>query len=138
MKIVLDTNVLLQAISSRSEHSWLWDALRSEDLTLCFTTDIILEYEEVLMRKRNKELAKLVFEIITLMPNVVRVEKYYFFRIPTKDPDDQKFTDCAIACGADYLITEDSDFDELKISQFPIVNVLTPTEFRKVFDVHRG
>ena len=138
MKIVLDTNVLLQAISSRSEHSWLLDALRSEDLTLCFTTDIILEYEEVLMRKRNKELAKLVFEIITLMPNVVRVEKYYFFRIPNKDPDDQKFTDCAIACGANYLVTEDSDFDELKISQFPIVTVVTPTEFRKIFDAHKG
>jgi len=48
MKIVLDTNVLLQAISSRSEHYWIWEALRQEQLTLCVTTDILLEYEEVL------------------------------------------------------------------------------------------
>ncbi|MBK8567817.1 MAG: PIN domain-containing protein [Saprospiraceae bacterium] len=43
MKIVLDTNVLLQAISSRSEHYWIWEALRQGQLTLCITTDILLE-----------------------------------------------------------------------------------------------
>ena len=134
MRIVLDTNVLLQAISSRSEHYWLWEALRNEDLTLCFTTDIILEYEEVLQRKRNKDLAKLVIEIIVLMPNTIRVEKYYSFQMPFKDPDDQKFTDCAIACDANYLITEDTDFKEVKRSKHPIVNVVTPTEFRKIFE----
>jgi uncharacterized protein len=96
VRIVLDTNVLLQAISSRSVYYWIWEALRREKLTLCFTTDILLEYEEVLTRKRNAELAALVIEVIVLMPNSVRVEKYYNFGLPTKDPDDQKFTDCAM------------------------------------------
>lgn len=137
MKIVLDTNVLLQAISSRSEHYWIWDALRKEQLTLCVTTDILLEYEEVLARKRNVELAKLVIEVIALMPNLVRVETYFNFELPTKDPDDQKFTDCAVACGAAYLVTADNDFNEVKSTPFPIVQVVSPETFRTVFGGER-
>lgn len=133
MKIVLDTNVLLQAISSQSAHYWLWEALRQEQLTLCITTDILLEYEEVLVRKRNEVLAKLVIEVILLMPNLVRAEVYFNFGLPTKDPDDQKFTDCAIACGADYLVTEDQHFKEVKNTPFPPVHVVSPDEFRGVF-----
>lgn len=102
MRIVLDSNVLLQIVSSRSEHHWIWQALREGRLTLCFTTDILLEYEEVLPRKRNQELAKLVIEVLVLMPNMVRVETYFNFGVPIADPDDQKFTDCAIACGANH------------------------------------
>jgi uncharacterized protein len=133
VRIVLDTNVLLQAISSRSVYYWIWEALRREKLTLCFTTDILLEYEEVLTRKRNAELAALVIEVIVLMPNSVRVEKYYNFGLPTKDPDDQKFTDCAIACGAEYLVTEDKDFNEVRRTPFPTVNVVSPEEFLPIF-----
>jgi predicted nucleic acid-binding protein len=50
MKIVLDTNVLLQIISSRSIHHWLWEALRRENLVLCLTTD--KHFNEV----KNKDL----------------------------------------------------------------------------------
>lgn len=103
-------------------------------MILCFTNDILLEYEEVLSRKRNVELAKLVVEILVLMPNVVRVERYFAFGLPSKDPDDQKFTDCAIACGASFLVTEDRDFDEVKKIPFPPVNVVSAGEFRAVFE----
>ena len=133
MKIVLDTNVLLQAISSRSIHHWIWEAMRKEKLTLCITTDIILEYEEVITQKRNVELAKLVVDVILSMPNLVRVEVYFNFGLPAKDPDDQKFTDCAIACGADYLVTEDKDFFELQQLPFPPVRVVSPGELQEHF-----
>ena len=134
MKIVLDTNVLLQAISSRSIHHWIWEALREEKLTLCITTDILLEYEEVITQKRNVELAKLVVDVILSMPNLVRVEVYFNFGLPAKDPDDQKFTDCAVACGADFLVTGDNDFHELQRLSFPPVQVVSPGEFREVFE----
>lgn len=102
-------------------------------ITLCVTTAILLEYEEVLLRKRNPEVAKLVVEVVLLMPNLIRVETYFNFGLPTKDPDDQKFTDCAIACGATYLVTEDSDFNELKNMAFPVVQVVSPKAFRSIF-----
>lgn len=133
MKIVLDTNVLLQAISSKSFHFWIWEALRTKKLTLCVSSEILFEYEEILAIKRNPELAKLVLEVIILMPNVVRVETYFNFGLPGNDPDDQKFVDCAIACGADYLVTEDNDFKALNRIKFPRVNVVKPEEFKAIF-----
>lgn len=132
MKIVLDTNVLLQIISSRSTHFWIWEALQKEELIICLTTDIILEYEEILTRKRNIELAHLILEILLLMPNVVRVEKYFSFGLPTFDPDDQKFLDCAIACGASYLVTEDKHFNEIKNKDLFVVKIITPLEFKAI------
>lgn len=130
MKIVLDTNVLLQIISSRSIHHWIWESLRQETFVLCLTTDIILEYEEILIQKRNEELAELILEILLLMPNIVRVEKYFSFGLPTQDPDDHKFLDCAIACGASYLVTEDKHFNEVKNKNLFFVKIVTPSEFR--------
>lgn len=133
MKIVLDTNVLLQAISSRSVHHWIWESLRTQQITLCITTDILLEYEEVIAVKRNPELARLIIEVLILMPNSIRTEVYFRFGLPEKDPDDQKFTDCAITCGADYLVTEDTDFKSIKDLPFPPVRVVTAAQFRDIF-----
>ena len=110
----------------------------NETFTLCITTDILLEYEEIIERKRNRELAQMILEIMLLMPNTVRVQKYFFHRMPNTDPDDQKFTGCAIACGASYLVTEDKHFREVNASKFPIVNVVNPFEFRLIFDNHLG
>ncbi len=134
MRVVLDTNVLLQIISSKSEHYWIWEALRTQQFTLCITSDILLEYEEILLNKRNPELTQLVLEVILLMPNLARVETYFHFGLPSKDPDDQKFVDCAIACGADYLITEDKHFEEVKHTPFPSINIMGPHQFRLVWE----
>ncbi len=45
------------------------------------------------------------------------------------DKDDDKFVDCAITAGADYIVTEDSHFNILKQIPFPRLNVLTLDEF---------
>ncbi len=135
MKIVLDTNVLIQIISSRSPHHWLWDALRRQELTLCVTTDILDEYHEIITRfYGNALLADYVLDTIIGWTNLKRVEKYYFWNVPYKDPDDQKFVDCHVACGADYLVTEDKVFfKELKNIPFPKVKAIKPKDFLRVF-----
>ena len=45
-----------------------------------------------------------------------RVEPTYQWQLITADPDDDKFADCAIAAGADYVVTEDAHFAALKDS----------------------
>ncbi len=51
MKIVLDTNVLINSFLKRSKNYWIWQALEAQQLTLCVTTDILLEYEEIITRR---------------------------------------------------------------------------------------
>lgn len=58
------------------------------------------------------------------------VNKYYQWNLIHQDPDDNKFVDCAIACNADYLVTEDRHFNVLKEVQFPKVAVIGIAEFQ--------
>ena len=136
MRIVLDTNVLLQIISARSPHHWLWESLRRQEITLCVTTDILDEYHEIITRfYESATLADYVLDAITSWTSLVRVEKYYFWGLPYKDPDDQKFVDCHVASGAHYLVTEDKIFfKELKKDNFLKVRVIKPKDFLTVFE----
>ena len=52
-----------------------------------------------------------------------------FHLLSDVDKDDDKFVDCAITAGADYIVTEDSHFERLKQIPFPQLNVLTLDEF---------
>ena len=60
--------------------------------------------------------------------NVRNISPAFRFRLPHADPDDQKFTDCAIAAEADFVITSDRHFDALKGSGYK-PQPITPEEF---------
>jgi len=53
MKIVLDTNCLVVCLPVTSPYYCLWEAFRDMRITLCYTTDIINEYSEILERFYN-------------------------------------------------------------------------------------
>lgn len=48
IKTVIDTNVLVAALSSKSVYHWLIELLLDEQFELYLTGEILLEYEEVL------------------------------------------------------------------------------------------
>ena len=70
MKYVIDTNVLIACVSRKSEHHWIWQAFINEELTLCVTTDILAEYEEILGDFYSPAFAKYIMEIIDEIQNV--------------------------------------------------------------------
>ncbi|WP_170827360.1 PIN domain-containing protein [Arcticibacter eurypsychrophilus] len=47
-----------------------------------------------------------------------------------KDKDDNKFVDLIIAGNADYLVTNDKHFNELKNIDFPKLNIVSLDEFK--------
>jgi len=57
MKVVIDTNVLVAALSSKSIHHWLIQALLNEQFQLFVTDEILLEYEEILKSKYSETVA---------------------------------------------------------------------------------
>ena len=71
--------------------------------------------------------------LIQALPSRSRYHKIWtdfrFHLLSDIDKDDDKFVDCAITAGADYIVTEDSHFDRLKQIPFPRLNVLTLDEF---------
>lgn len=129
MKIVLDTNVLLVSISSKSQSHQIFLSLLMGDYSMATTTDILLEYEEKIAEHMGKEVAQNTLKALIKSPFVLETPVHYFWQLISKDPDDNKFSDCAIAANADYLVTDDKDFNVLKSIDFPNVSILSKNEF---------
>lgn len=128
MHIVLDTNVLLTCFSSHSRTHLIWQSLRQGKFDLCVTTEILAEYEEIITEHTNPELAEVVLDAILHLPNLRLITRYFRWNLIVADPDDDKFADCAIAAGADYLVTEDRHFKVLEKIPFPTIRLLRERE----------
>lgn len=132
MRIVLDTNVLLVSFSKNSDYRIIFDAFLHEEITLCVTTDILLEYEEIISQHLGSTIASNVLQLIEFAPNVEWVTKYYKWNLIKQDPDDNKFIDCAIAVNAKYLVSDDNHFKILKSLDFPKIELLRADEFKNL------
>ncbi len=130
-KTVIDTNVIVSALSSRSTYHWLIRLLLEERIDLFVTTEILMEYEEILNKKYSAIVAEYFLLTLKELPNVHFTQVYFNWNL-LDDADDNKFADCYIAANAEYLITNDSDFNKLKSVSFPSFNVLTIQEFEKL------
>lgn len=133
LKIVLDTNIFIAIIGKKSQFRWIFDQIISGQFTLCISNDILLEYQEILERKTNSEVAYNVIQFLTIHPFVIKTEIFYQFNLITEDEDDNKFVDCAIAANAICLVSNDKHFKILKTIEFPKVNLLTLSEFVQKF-----
>ena len=129
MNIVLDTNCLLMSLSRRSPYYPVWRDFVDGKYTLCVTTEILAEYEEILTEKMGWKIANNVITAILDLPNTKMVQVYYHLRLITADPDDDKFVDCAFKANARYIVTEDHHYDILKRTSFPIIDVIDIDEF---------
>jgi putative PIN family toxin of toxin-antitoxin system len=131
MKIVLDTNCLVVCLPLTSPYYCVWQAFREEKITLCCTTDIINEYEEVLSRFYHQQFVKDVINELLLSFNVKKINNYFKWNLITADPDDNKFVDCALNAGANFIVSNDKHFNILKDITFPKVNVIDIDSFKE-------
>ncbi len=132
MKVVLDTNVLLVSFSARSDTHWIFERFLEEHYTLCVTTDVLLEYEEIVGREMGSNAAFALMQLLDNASNVERVNTWFRWNLITADPDDNKFVDCAIACNAHYIVSEDRHFNILSKVPFIGVKVLDIKDFKLV------
>ena len=90
MKVVLDTNVILRAISSKSEYAVLLDELYFQTYSLVVSTEILIEYEEKITEFFGKSIAKDFLDFLIVLPNVEKVDAFFKLNIIQKDPDDNR------------------------------------------------
>ncbi len=116
MTVCLDTNVLVQARASSHPYGVLLDGFVFGLMDLAVSNRILTEYEEILRAKAGevawRKLARFL-DLIEMSGNLKRVSPHYHFHVIVDDPEDNAFTDCAIAIGADFVITEDRHFAPL-------------------------
>ena len=132
MKIVLDTNCLVNVIMPGSFNNDIWQALRNNKYVLCVSNEILYKYHEILTKRYNKIIANTILMELMETPNIEFVNPTYRFNLITADPDDNKFVDCVVIAGATYIVSNDRHFAELKHYDFPKVEVRTLTEFLSI------
>jgi predicted nucleic acid-binding protein len=116
----------------RSIYHWLWESFRRGDFTLCYSNEIIAEYEEQLSSLYPPEVTKNTLHLLMASHNVEKVFPYYRWNLINADPDDNKFADCALNAGVDYIVTNDKHFNVLKNIEFPPIKVIDIETFKKI------
>ena len=106
LRLVIDTNILVSAALKPDglQRTVLLLAI-TKPARLYVTEAILAEYREVLARPElriRRGLRQQLFQLVKNHAQLVRVARP--IRI-AKDPDDDKFLECADAARADYLVT---------------------------------
>ena len=131
MNVVLDTNCLLMSISRRSQYYTIWRSLVRGEYVLCYSNEILIEYEEILTQKMGPRIASNIISAILNLPNTLQIQVYFNLRLIEQDPDDDKFVDCAFKSNARFIVTQDHHYDILRTISFPKINVIDIDDFLK-------
>ena len=130
-RIVLDTNVILSGLKSRRGASYkLLTLLGIGGFEIAISVPLILEYEDVLLRKK-KELGLTTKEIQSFLDYVCQIGHkqsiFFLWRPKLSDPKDELVLELAVASGSETIITFNKRHFK-KTDEFGI-NVLTPKEY---------
>ncbi len=97
MIVLIDTNVLLGMFTTGHAHRPIFDAWFAGSLNWATSTEILLEYEEVMQRQGSLQKAEKMMAIMALVnerhENVLRISPTFHFHLNTGDPDDDRFAD---------------------------------------------
>lgn len=127
MKLVIDTNVVASAMFFGGKPRQLIEMLVTHRLDAYASQAIITEYqetaEELQSRYPDKPIRLPLAGIISAMKLVAPVSHIHVCR----DPDDDKFIECAKDAGCIYIVSGDKDL--LSIGRYQDIQILTVAQF---------
>ena len=129
MTVVIDCNIMVMCLTSRSPYHIIYQSLIKGKFKLAVSVEILLEYEEIIQRKYSIATANALLTLLTELNNVNYVHHYYQWKLIATDLDDNKYCDCAIAGKAEFIVTEDKHFEVLKTIPFPSVTTINIDQF---------
>ena len=132
-RIGLDTNIFLVSLAPQYKYHWIYRYIISGKFELCLTTEILLEYEEVVCHRYGTDRMNGTLNYLLLFPNVLLFSPSYRWNLIEADHDDDKFVDCYVVSNADHIVGNDKHFNILKNIDFPAISVLKYDEFEALY-----
>ena len=135
MKVVIDTNVFISSFFGGNPRKII-DLWKKEKMTLCLSKDVLDEYIDVLQRVGLEDENE-IEELLSLFAkgfNILFTTKTPKIRAVKDDPDDDKFTECAVALKAEVIITGDKVLKA--VGEYMGIKILTPQQFLKTYKIH--
>ena len=135
MRILLDTNVIVSAVTTRGLCADVFRAVLSDhDLITCGK---VLDEVQRILRAKFSVPAELVSEYIELISHdSIMAEPETRPEVAFKDKDDVEIIAAAIAAGVHILVTGDAELQRIKLVQG--VRVLSPRAFWEELKVQQG
>ena len=132
MKVVIDTNILVSAaIHDEIPETVIQFIVDRPEFEWIVSQEIMIEYTEVLQRRKLKLSEEVQQEWIDLLQNVTRLIEVNIEVDFPRDRKDAKFLACAISANTDFLITGDRDFEDVQMLEN--TTILSVRDFKKLF-----
>jgi putative PIN family toxin of toxin-antitoxin system len=133
--VTLDTNIVYQALYSRSGASYaILQMIRSGELALALSVPVFEEYCQVLLRPktlretgRSRQDMETVLDFLALVG--IPTPIHYLWRPNLRDAGDDMFVELAFASGSEYLITRNTRHFAVGRSLDLGITLMTPPEF---------
>ena len=128
IRVVVDTNIFISSFFGGNPRKiiGLW---KSGQIVLCLSRPIIDEYVDVLSRmglQNERELEELL-SLFAHGFNSLFTGKTPNLKVIEKDPDDDKFIECAVALNSKFIISGDKALQEIK--DYMGIKIQSPKQF---------
>jgi hypothetical protein len=114
LRVVIDTSVFIASFWKGRSRTVveLW---KKGEITLCASEAILKEYLDIIPRfnKLNKDAGELL-SLFKARKNIKMVTPSQRLKVIKEDPADNKFLECAIEAGAEYIISADRHLRNLR------------------------
>ena len=126
MRVILDTNVLIDALNDNFSYTWRIIDLILQDKIQAFASDKILKEYQLIMDRigindSDKEKLERFFSKIEMVHVTKRLS------VIPDDPQDEKFVECADEANVDYVISSDRHL--LNLSKYNNIKMIHPKDF---------
>jgi putative PIN family toxin of toxin-antitoxin system len=129
-KVVLDTNILISAVVFGGKPREILKQAIAGKIRLAVSEPIIEEIRDVLGRDKFGYPAPMIHFIIGELESIAEfVEPREKIEIIEKDVEDNRILECAVAFGADVIISGDNHLLELKI--YNGIRIVRASDFLK-------
>jgi len=131
MRIVVDTNVIASAIFFGGNPRELLRKCFSDEFEIVCTEDIFNEYIATIEKLTERYKKGSGTEIIPILAENLVFIQNTFYEQYSRDPDDDKFINCARSGKIFYLVSGDKDL--LVLNKVEGVKIITVSDFLKEY-----
>ena len=127
MRIVIDTNVIASGIFFGGKPKMLLEMVVTRRLDAFVSEEILLEYQETVEELCSRYPSRPhQLPLAHIMSSMNMIDPHTSIQV-CRDPDDDKFIECAVDAQCIYIVSGDKDL--LAVGQYDGVKIVTVAEF---------
>ena len=127
MRIVIDTNVVISGTFFGGNPRKVLEAVVEGKIAAFATPDIVDEYQGIVDEMIARKQGKLRRDVLAPFEAALHLVQPECTVSICRDPDDNKFLECAVSSRALYIVSSDKDL--LDLEQFDDVEIITAAKF---------